>query len=184
MVHSADMIHRSGYSVITLCSTKHFAAVKALGVLEAFDHSAPNVGAKIREYTKNSLRYAWDTWGKPESAQICADAFSTDGPCIYGCVLPTKSPRSDVTSVSTNMYTMFGEAFNIKGMQFPASSEDCEFAKKFMGLTETLLEERKLKNHTEDVRADGLQGVIDGLTRMKSGTISGRKLVYRVAETP
>jgi NADPH:quinone reductase-like Zn-dependent oxidoreductase len=167
-----------------LCSKKHFGAVKALGVVEAFDYSAPGVGARIREYTQNSLRYAWDTWGKPESSQICADALSTDSPCIYGSVLPTKSPRSDVTSISTNMYTMFGESFTIKGMEFPQALEDLEFAKKFMALTESLLADRRLKTHVEEVRPDGLQGVLDGLTKLKSGTVSGKKLVYRVAETP
>ncbi|KIY04079.1 uncharacterized protein Z520_00771 [Fonsecaea multimorphosa CBS 102226] len=178
----------AGYSVLTLCSPKHFDKAKSLGAVEAFDYREANVGAKIRDYTQDSLKYAWDTFGKDESAQICADALSSSAAaaegCVYGCVLPTKCPRPDVHSISTVMYTMFNETFSMRGTEFPASLEDFEFAKKFMALFETLLAEGKIQTHSEVVGADGLEGVIDGLEKLKSGQVSGQKLVYRVGETP
>ncbi|KAH8812807.1 putative zinc-binding oxidoreductase ToxD [Xylogone sp. PMI_703] len=174
----------AGYSVITLCSKKHFDVAKSLGAVEAYDYRDPDVGSKIRERTQNSLKFAWDTFGKEQSAQICADALSTDPGCVYGCILPTKCPRSDVPSTSTVMYTMFGEYFSMRGTPFPATPEDYVFAKSFMALTENLLADRKLKTHILDVRPGGLQGVLEGLEAMKSGAVSGKKLVYRIAETP
>lgn len=170
--------------MITLCSKKHFEKVKALGAVAAYDYHEPGVGATIRADTKNGLKYAWDTFGKEQSAQICADALSADAGCVYGCVLPTKCPRDDVTSLSTVMYTMFGEMFAMKGNEFPASAADFEFAKSFMALTEKLFAEGKLKTHEELVGPEGLKGVIDGLEALKQGKISGQKLVYRVSETP
>jgi len=46
-----------------------------------------------------------------------------------------------------------------------------------------LLEEGKYKAHPLDVRPGGLNGVIDGMEDMRQGKVSGKKLVYRVAET-
>lgn len=83
------------------------------------------------------------------------------------------------------MYTVFGEEFSFgKELKFPPILEDFEYTKKFMGLTEKLLAEGKLKAHRAKVGADGLKGVLKGLEDMKAGNVSGEKLVYRVEETP
>jgi hypothetical protein len=82
------------------------------------------------------------------------------------------------------MYTIFGEKFDFAGNEFPASSEDFEYAKKFLGMTEKLLAEGKLRAHKETVGKEGLKGVLEGLEHMKAGKVSGEKLVYRVGETP
>ncbi|KAG0648613.1 toxd [Hyphodiscus hymeniophilus] len=167
----------AGYSVLTLCSKKHFKPVKDLGAVEVYNYSDPDVGSAIRKDTQNSLKYAWDTFGKAESSQICADALSTEAGCIYGCVLPNKCPRSDVTSVSTVMYTMFGEYFTMRGIEFPAMPDDYDFAKKFMTLTEKLLAEGALKTHSEIIKPNGFEGVLEGLKDLKEGKVSGKKLV-------
>jgi len=58
------------------------------------------------------------------------------------------------------------------------------FAVKFCGLAEKLLKEGKIKAHPVDVRPGGLKGVLEGLDEMRKGKVSGKKLVYRVEETP
>ncbi|KAI1066505.1 hypothetical protein LB506_008103 [Fusarium annulatum] len=174
----------AGYSVVTTTSKANFQRVKDLGAIEAFDYNDPDVGRKIRDYTNNTLKYAWDTYGKEQSSLICADALSTEAGGVYSSVLPSTVPRADVKSVSTVMYTMFGEEFSMKGKVFPASQEDWEFAKKFMTLTEKLIADNKLKTHPEAVGPNGLQGVLEGLGSLKAGVIRAQKLVYRVAETP
>ncbi|KAI1613293.1 zinc-binding oxidoreductase alcohol dehydrogenase [Exophiala viscosa] len=174
----------SGYKVITTCSPRNFDYVKSLGAAEAFDYNDKSAASKIRELTENKLKYAWDTVSEKDTAQFCADALSTEKGCRYGAILSVSSPREDVESVSTLMYTVFGEEFEFATNKIPASSEDFEFAKKFMGITEKLLAEGKLKPHAEKVGKDGLQGVISGLEDLKSGKVSGNKLVYKVEETP
>jgi hypothetical protein len=81
------------------------------------------------------------------------------------------------------MHTIFGEFFTMRGTDFPATSGDFEFAKKFMTLTETLLAGVKLKTHSEVIGLNSLKGAVEGLGELKAGKISGQKLVYRVAET-
>ena len=60
----------------------------------------------------------------------------------------------------------------------------CRFAKMFWSLAETLLKEKKIKVHPVDIRPEGLRGVLEGLDQMRKGKVSGKKLVYRIDETP
>ena len=46
-----------------------------------------------------------------------------------------------------------------------------------------LLRNGKIKVHKPDARKGGLKGVLEGLDEMRVGKVSGRKLIYRVAET-
>ena len=135
--------------------------------------------------TDNKLKLAWDTISEKGSAKFCADALSSDGSgCIYGTILPIKSPREDVESIGTLMYSIFGESFKFGPSEIPTSSEDFEYAKKFLTMTEGLLKDGKIKAHKQTVGKDGLEGALKGMEDMKNGKVSGEKLVYRVAETP
>ncbi|EXJ87206.1 hypothetical protein A1O3_04165 [Capronia epimyces CBS 606.96] len=174
----------SGYTVITICGADQFEHLKSLGADYTFDYTDPQTGEKIRTLTENSLKYAWDTIAIESSAQMCADALSTYPGTRYGTTNAVKMPRDDVKSTFTVMHTMYGEAFTFGPVEFEASPEDFEFAKLFMGLTEKLLAEGKLKTHPEIVGEGGLAGVIQGLDDLQSGKIHGVKLVYRVADTP
>lgn len=169
---------------MTTCSPRNFDYVKSLGATEAFDYNDKQAPSKIRELTENKLTYAWDTISEKESAQFCADALTSSSGAKYGSILPVKSPREDVESVSTLMYTVFGESFKFGQQDIPAVSEDFEYTKKFLAMTEGLLKEGKIKAHKQTVGKAGLEGVLKGLEDMKNGKVSGEKLVYRVSETP
>jgi hypothetical protein len=158
--------------------------MKKLGATECFDYNSADVGSAIRKYTGNKLKYAWDTISLPETAKICAEALSSEPGCKYGTILPEKSPREDVETKGTFMYTIFGEEFSKGGRSTPATKEDFDFAKKFYGITEKLLADGKLKTHPEKVGEGGLEGVLKGMDDMKNNGVSGVKLVYRVADTP
>ncbi|KAI1615910.1 hypothetical protein EDD36DRAFT_492499 [Exophiala viscosa] len=174
----------SGYSVITICSGEDSERLKLLGAEECFDYRDPNVADKVRRLTGNNLQYAWDTVAIESSAKICANALSTYPGTQYGATNPIKSPRSDVQSSSIVMYTMFGESFSFGAQEFARSTEDFEFAKMFMGLTEKLLREDKIKTHPGVLKEHGLAGVLEGLDELKAGKVRSGKLVYRIADTP
>lgn len=134
---------RAGYTVITTCSKDNFAYVKSLGAELAVDYHDADAGSRIREYTNNGLFHAWDTVSVPQSAQICADALSTQkgrSP-VYGTLLPVTSLRADVETVTTVMYTVFGKPFKFGSAEIPANEEDFEFGKIFSTITEALVAE-------------------------------------------
>jgi len=173
----------SGLTVITTCSPRNFELVKKYGADAAFDYNDPETPKKIRELTNNSLKYALDTISEGKSAQICADSLSTAGG-VYTQLLNVKSPREDVESKGTLGYTSFGEDFKMgpQGNLIPAKPEDFEFAKMFWELSRKLLAEGKIKVHPPTV-GKGLEGVLDGLQKMREGKVSGTKLVYTISES-
>ncbi|KAJ9614556.1 hypothetical protein H2200_002693 [Cladophialophora chaetospira] len=174
----------AGYTVLTTCSPRNFDYVKSLGATEAFDYNDKEAASQIRKLTDNKLKYAWDTVSEENTAQFCADALTSESGGRYGSILQAKSPRKDVESVNTLMYTIFGESFKFGQTEIPAVQEDFEYTKKFLAMTEDLLKDGKIKAHKQTVGKDGLEGVLKGLEDMKNGKVSGEKLVYRVSETP
>ena len=59
------------------------------------------------------------------------------------------------------------------------------FIKKFLvEVADPLVAQGKIKAHPPEVRGEGLKGVLSGLQDLKAGKVSGKKLVYRVEETP
>lgn len=151
--------------------------------MEAFNYNNPKSPAQIRELTANGLKLAWHMVSEEGSAKFRADALSTESGCRYGTILPVKSPREDVESVDTLMYTVFGEPFTFGPIDIPAVPQDFKYCKMLTSLTEKLLAEGKLRAHTPKVGKNGLQGVLQGLDD-KEGKVSGNKLVYLVDETP
>lgn len=175
----------AGYKVITTASPHNFEFVKSLGVEAVYDYKDPDCGKKINKDTNNSLKFAWDTISLESSAKICAEALSSDGSgARYGSILAVKLPRDDVEDTTTMMYTIFNESYEKGGRQTPAIPEDFEFAKKIFSIAETLLAEGKLMTHPEKVGANGLEGALQGMKDMQENKISGKKLVYRVRDTP
>jgi NADPH:quinone reductase-like Zn-dependent oxidoreductase len=172
----------AGYKVLTTCSPKNNEYVKSLGATEVFDYNDPEVGSKIRAFTSNKLKYAWDTQGDASSGQICADALSSEGEDIrFGTITdPSMFLRKDAKVTATIMYTIFGEAFTKYGHDFPVLEADFEFAKMWMSLVEKLVSEGKVKPHRKKVGTGGLEGVVKGLEELKSGKVSGQKLVYNI----
>lgn len=175
----------SGYKVLTTCSPRNNDFVKSLGADAVYDYKDPECGEKINKDTNNSLKLIWDTISLEPSAKICAAAMSSDPTgCKYGTILPVKLPRDDIETTTTFMYTIFGDKFTKAGKEFPANQEDFEFAKMFFEMTERLLAEGKLKTHPAQVGEDGLEGALKGMEDLKNDKVSGKKLVYRVADTP
>lgn len=126
--------------MITTCAPAQYERLKSLGADHCFDYHLSQTGDQIRRLTENRLRFAWDTIANENSARMCADALSTDPGARYGTTNPMKSPRADVESTAVVMYTMMGEAFKYGTTNYPACRDDFEFAKRFMTLTESLLD--------------------------------------------
>ncbi|KAJ5722279.1 hypothetical protein N7488_000314 [Penicillium malachiteum] len=172
----------SGYTPIATCSKHNFEYVTSLGASAVFDYKDPECGSKIREYTKNSLKLAWDTISEESSALICAEALSSSGG-RYGSLGPSKCPRDDVQSNMTIGTTLFGEELHLGNFTIPAMSDHLAFAKKLAVICEGLLAQKKIKPLVPRVMNGGLRGAADGLELLRKNQVSAQKLVYRVADT-
>ena len=181
---------RSGYKVISTASRKSRAFVEALGADKVFDYNEANCGQEINKFTNDGLRLCWDTISVQSSVEICSQALSSssfdDQKCELGILqLGVKPPREDLDVTRTLMYTVFGETFHHRGgVEYPGSSEDFIFGRKFVELAEQLLVEGLLKPHPQKLGESGLEGALQGLQDLKDGKVSSHKPVYRVADTP
>ena len=174
--------------MITTCSPRNFPLVKSLGADLVFDYHDPACGSQIRKYTDDSLYYAFDCYSEESSVGICAAALASSPPpsgqkIRLGTIAPLNSGRKDVDHLSTFGHAAFGEEFTILGHTIPANPKHYEFATKFFRLVEGLLAEDKLKPHPIEIRPHGLGGVLSGLEDLRSEKVSGKKLVYRIADT-
>ncbi len=174
--------------MITTCSPRNFPLVKSMGADVVFDYHAPTCGSDIRKYTNDSLYYALDCHSEENSVRICAAALASSRPpsgqkIRLGTIAPLDSGRKDIDHLSTFGHAAFGEEFTILGYTVPGNPNHYEFATKFFRLAEGLIAEGKLKPHPIEIRPQGLGGVINGLGDLRSEKVSGRKLVYSIADT-
>lgn len=174
---------QSGYTVYTTCSPRNFDLVRKLGADAVFDYNDHQSGAKIHEATGNQLRLILDCIGSEEGVKLCDTALSSEGG-KYTAIVPASIDRPNVENRVVIAYTTIGEAFDFGDLHFPSKLEDKEYWESFIPIAESLLGQGKVKAHRPRVGKDGLRGVLDGLELMKSGQVSGEKLVYNIADTP
>ena len=143
------------------------------------------VGKKIREYTGDKLKYAYDTISLKDTAAMCADAISSAGGS-YTCILAVDFPREDCKTDVVMGYTINGDEYRMgpTAPMLPPKYEDFEFGKMFFTMAEELLGAGKFRAHRATLGQGGLYGILDGLQQMREGKVSGTKLVYRIEDTP
>ena len=97
-----QLAHLSGYKVVTTASPRNHALLKSYGADVTIDYRDPDVVAKIKEVTGNSLKYAAEMIGEPETRKVVTEAIGPSGGKVVG-LNPTasKGTRTDVTVVGT-----------------------------------------------------------------------------------
>ncbi|KAF4966843.1 hypothetical protein FSARC_5522 [Fusarium sarcochroum] len=173
----------SGLQVVTTCSPRHETWIRGLGADYVFDYKSPTCAADIREVTNNKLAHAFDTIATTDTAQICCDAIGSEGG-VYTSLEPVSElPRPDVINKNTMVFSAIGEGFQIGGNEVPASPTNYEFAYKFTKLAEKLLSQEEFQVHPVSLQPGGLDKVLDGVNRMREGSVSGVKLVYTISDS-
>lgn len=172
---------RSGLEVITTCSPSNFNLVNSLGADKVFDYKSPTVGQDIRQYTKNKLRYVWDTVGEGQALQLCGEALSSsESDLRYSTIVLNDFSRPGVKTDITLVYTIFNNAFHMYGsFRIEAMPDNFDFAKKWGVVAAQLFEEKKVIPHPVEVRK-GLENIGEGLKDLEQGRVSANKLVYLV----
>jgi NADPH:quinone reductase-like Zn-dependent oxidoreductase len=131
-------------------------------------HDSSRATEIIRSVTKGNLRFAVDTIGKKtaELAQSCLQQGSD-------------STRSHLVGLSglPEVATL-----GVQHHQLPIKvyHEVPEVGDSLMIWLEALLKEGKLSPPDTEVASGGLEGINDGLDRMRKGEISGKRLVIKL----
>jgi aspyridone synthetase trans-acting enoyl reductase len=157
--------------------------VKKLGAIEAFDYRSPTCGDDIRAFTENSLSYAIDCITTTASMKICYESLGTAGGRYVSLdPFPLRGHvRRSVKPSWVLALTMFGKTIPwARPYQRRPRPQDRVFARKWMEMAEGLLAEGKIAPHPHRTMSGGLRSVPEGIEAVRTGKVSGVKLVYPI----
>ncbi|KAK4868684.1 hypothetical protein LT330_006886 [Penicillium expansum] len=179
-----QLLKLAGLRPIATCSPSNFSLVLGFGAEKAFDYRSPDCAKEIRAYTRNRLAYALDCVSESDSAQLCYGAIGRAGG-RYCALEPVPqavaAARPTVRASWLMVLTMFGGRVALDGEYArEASAADRALSAKIFAATQTLLDNGRIKSHPVRVLANSWAGVIQGVDIIRTGAISGQKLVIRV----
>ncbi|KAI1638953.1 zinc-binding dehydrogenase [Biscogniauxia mediterranea] len=177
---ATQLVRLSGLDPIVTCSSKNFDLVKAYGAQAVFDYTSPDVAREIRSYTKGRLRHALDCITCQESTTCCFNAIGRPGgryACLEACPAEWKT-RDAVKAEFVMSLEVFGKEVKLGGEYGrPADPEKHDMATEFVKVFQRLFNEGSIKPHPVEIVGQGFDSVLKGLTTLKSGGVSGKKLV-------
>jgi NADPH:quinone reductase-like Zn-dependent oxidoreductase len=180
-----QLLKLSGLDPIATCSPRNFDLVRSYGASAVFDYAKPDVGATIRAHTGGRMKYAIDCISDEESVGCCFGAIQRAGGRYVSLEHVAEErlrKRRAVDSSFILAMEVFGKGVALGGAYEREPSEEKRLlAVKSFNLVQKLFDQGKLKAHPTQKLNGGLEGILDGLTLLKSGSVSGRKLVASVS---
>jgi threonine dehydrogenase-like Zn-dependent dehydrogenase len=177
----------SGLTVIATASPRNFDYLKSLGADAVFDYRSPTAGAEIRALTGNRLKHALDCAGGGE--MLCAQALTDaepsklaelNAPNQAAAELAAKENPLVQTGFTAVAYDILDEPFEYGGQMFYADKDTVEYAQMFKKMGLELLASGKTRFVKTSLNrgGSGLEGIMFGMNEMRTGRVSGEKLVY------
>ncbi|KAI1457559.1 zinc-binding dehydrogenase [Annulohypoxylon moriforme] len=169
-----------GYDPVATCSSRNFDLVKSYGASAVFDYTSTDLGSTIKAHTGGRLRHALDCIADQASTTCCyASLGRPGGRYAYLEASPKEwKTREAVKADFALAYEAFGPEVKLEGEYGrPASPEKHETAVKIFRAFQKLLDEGKVRAHPTEVVGHGFESILEGLRRLKSGSVSGKRLV-------
>lgn len=169
-----------GYTVVTTASPRSFDLVRKYGADAVFDYNSATVAADIlKEY--QDISSAVDCFSEGKSTGVCAEVIAKHGGKVITLLPQGKSQTPGVTYELIMLYTVHGHAFQWLppiGPKFEASSDDRGLFAKFCASLPALID--TLKPLPTSVEVGGFDAILTGIDRLRSGQVSGTKLVVKM----
>ncbi|KAH7077442.1 chaperonin 10-like protein [Paraphoma chrysanthemicola] len=179
-----QLLKLAGLRPIATCSPSNFALALEFGAEKAFDYRSPDCAKEIRAYTRNGLAYALDCVSESGSAQLCYGAIGRAGGRYCGLEPVSRAVAAGRPSVRASwlmVLTMFGRRVALDGEYArEASPADRALSANIFAATQKLLDAGRIKSHPVKVLDGAWTGVIQGVDMIRTGAVSGQKLVVRV----
>ncbi|KAF2469548.1 GroES-like protein [Lindgomyces ingoldianus] len=182
-----QLLRYLNYIPLAVCSPRNFLLAERAGAAQCFDYKTPNIIMEVREIIGESLCYVLDCIGSPNSTTACYGVIGRDGG-KYTSLAPfpdrLRMRRKNVRPEWILGYSVFGTNVNLnKEYLKEASPQDGEFAVAWTLEMESLIWQSRLQSHPIQIQPDGLRGIKRDKDLLKTGGISGKKLVYIVQDT-
>lgn len=175
-----QLLKTIGYDPIATSSSRNFDLVKSYGASAVFEYTSTDLGSDIKKHTGGRLRHALDCIADQTSTTCCyASLGRPGGRYAYLESSPKEwKTREAVKPDFALAYEAFGPEVKLDGEYGrPASPEKHELAVKIFKEFQKLLDGGKVKAHPIEVVGHGFESILDGLRRLKSGAVSGKRLI-------
>lgn len=171
----------SNFEIIATSSPSNFSYLKSLGADHVFDYSSPSSPGAVTALTNSLLTLCIDCYSQQSSYEFCSSTLA-EGASYVSITPMIKVDREDLVFNVCMGVLYFNAPFLIQGQKIEATKEMFESAIKFADFAEGKLKGGEVKCHPNEVRGDGLQGVLEGMQEMREGNVKGKKLIYRVGQ--
>ncbi|KAG1821780.1 GroES-like protein [Suillus subaureus] len=160
------------YPIIATASPSNEELVKDYGATHFFDRnlSGKQLKAAINKITDSPIGIIYDAISLPETQSVAWELLADNG--ILVLTLPASVKEDEGRGRKT--ISTFG------GPHAPQNEELCTSS---WAVVEKWLSEGAIQPNKYEVLPNGLEGIIGGLERLKSGQVSGTKLVAHPQET-
>ncbi|EFE41546.1 oxidoreductase, zinc-binding dehydrogenase family superfamily [Trichophyton verrucosum HKI 0517] len=178
-----QLLKLAGLRPIATCSPKNYELVKSYGAEEVFDYRSPTCAEDIKKATRNNLKYALDCISTKGSIDICYGAIGRAGG-HYTSLDPfwesTANTRKAIKATWIVGISMLGKDIAWPPpYERPGSEETRAFGGKLAQILQKILDEKKMKPHPLRIKEQATwYDVLEGLDEVKSGRVSGEKLVF------
>jgi NADPH:quinone reductase-like Zn-dependent oxidoreductase len=172
----------AGLRVVTTCSPHSNDLVKSYGADEVYNYKDKSSIQKIKT-AHPDLALAFDGFAGEGSNDFCCNVVANKNGKVVSLDPTAKSSVKGVEFETMIMYTVFGRAFQLVppiGPKFPFKSKDRAGLVKFYSTLPKLVEEQKLRAPPIKLRGTGFDRIEEGLELLKSGKVSGQKLVLEL----
>jgi NADPH:quinone reductase-like Zn-dependent oxidoreductase len=178
---ATQLLRLSGLRPIATCSPRNFDLVRARGAAEALDYVDPNVVDDIRAFAGGKLKHVLDCIGDTSSAAHCYAAIGRTG----GRYVMLEQVPEELLNMRLAVRAKFALAYELFGREVPlsrghgcaADPEKVALAVRHLPILQGLLDKGALMTHPVQMLGGRLPGVLEGLKLLKSGSVSGKKLV-------
>ncbi|KAI0450750.1 GroES-like protein [Xylaria acuta] len=178
---ATQLLRLSGLRPVATCSPQNFDLARARGAEAALDYADPSVVDDIRAFAGGKLKHAYDCVGDTSSAAHCYAAIGrTGGRYVMLEQVPEELllTRRAVRARFVLGYELFGRDVPLsRGYGCAADPGKVALAVRHLRVLQGLLDKGALKTHPVQMIGGGLPGVLEGLRLLKSGSVSGKKLV-------
>ncbi|KAI0145539.1 putative zinc-binding dehydrogenase family oxidoreductase [Xylariaceae sp. FL1272] len=180
-----QLLRLCGLNPIATCSPHNFELVRECGASAVFDYQSPTVARDIFEHAGRRLKYAIDCISTPDSLAICYGAIQRYGGRyvslgrIEGKLL---AKRRTIHSRFVLGHEAIGEAIDLPGyFHMEPDAGKRQRARRSLDMFQGLLDRGELRPHPTQELQGGLDATLGGLDLLKSGSVSGKKLVVPLA---
>ncbi|KAI1264456.1 putative zinc-binding dehydrogenase family oxidoreductase [Xylariaceae sp. FL1019] len=176
-----QLLRLAGFAPLATCSSHNFDMVRDRGATAVFDHSAPGAAVEVSKQAGGQLHHALDCIVDETSITFCNAAMGrTGGRCACLELWPPgiQRPRRAVRTCFVMALEVFGKEVSLPGdYHRSANLEKRALAIQFLTRCQKLLDAGLLQPHPKRIIPGRLSGVLEGIRLLKSGCISGTKLV-------